>query len=249
MKTLFRFWITLLLSVTVARAANPPPVPPADPLPVLIRVDLQVVDVPLGKALELLPNLRDPGSIDGACLQIDQMIGRKEATLIAWPDLIAKPGQRAVTEAIEEFRYTTTDDRPLVEPASAPKEAPKPDASDAKRTDGVSAPTLTFETRNIGVTLELEPNVSPDGTMIDLNLVPQMVRLLAMKSVVVGKDARGNEMRADQPLFATYKTTTSLSARSGQRTLLATFQVSEPEPRLEFFIIRATILKWPAPAK
>src|SRR5207253_3890259 len=33
----------------------------------------------------------------------------------------------------------------------------------------------TFETRNTGVTLEVEPVVGPDGTTIDLNLVPQVV--------------------------------------------------------------------------
>ena len=33
----------------------------------------------------------------------------------------------------------------------------------------------TFETRNTGVTLEVEPVVGPDGVTIDLNLVPQVV--------------------------------------------------------------------------
>ena len=32
-----------------------------------------------------------------------------------------------------------------------------------------------FETRNTGVTLEVEPVVGPDGVTIDLNLVPQVV--------------------------------------------------------------------------
>ena len=32
-----------------------------------------------------------------------------------------------------------------------------------------------FETRNTGVTLEVEPVVGPDGITIDLNLVPQVV--------------------------------------------------------------------------
>jgi len=32
-----------------------------------------------------------------------------------------------------------------------------------------------FETRNTGVTLEVEPVIGPDGYTIDLNLVPQVV--------------------------------------------------------------------------
>ena len=39
---------------------------------------------------------------------------------------------------------------------------------------GPSTPS-NFETRNTGVTLEVEPVVGPDGVTIDLNLVPQVV--------------------------------------------------------------------------
>src|SRR5256885_8461855 len=44
-----------------------------------------------------------------------------------------------------------------------------------------------FDTRNTGVTLEIEPVVGPDGVTIDLNLVPQIVRSEERR---VGKECR-----------------------------------------------------------
>src|SRR5687768_5664891 len=75
------------------------------PLTSNVRVEVQMVSMPLEKGLPLLPNLRDPDSIEGAFSQIQKMIATGVATLIAWPAVATTPGQRAVTEDIEEVRY------------------------------------------------------------------------------------------------------------------------------------------------
>ncbi|MGZ5537763.1 MAG: type II secretion system protein GspD, partial [Chthoniobacterales bacterium] len=89
-----------------------------------------------------------------------------------------------------------------------------------------------FETRNTGVTLEVEPVVGPDGQTIDLNLVPQVVEfegfinygspiqttstnILGVTSTVVLTPNIIN-----QPVFSTRKVTTSVSVWDGQTVVL-----------------------------
>jgi hypothetical protein len=196
-----------------------------------VRVDLLMVSVPQGAALELLPSLRDGAKIDGACKRLEEMIARKEAQLIAWPEVVTKNGERAVTEGILEERYPTEFD-----PPQSPEESrnlPKPHVPKA-------VPTA-FETRNTGASLEVEPVVTSDGASVLLSLVPQHVRLVEMKTHFTGKNSAGEELRIQQPEFRTMKTTTTLRLRSGQRQLLATFN-NEVDGSLAFFIVRATVL-------
>jgi hypothetical protein len=210
--------------------------------PVMVRVDVEMVAVPFDKGLELLPNLRDPGSIDGAISQIQKLIASGGAMLIGWPEVITHSGQRAVAEDIQEVRYasgfasekTTSSDKVVTE-TTAPQHF------------GAPVPT-GIETRNVGITLEVEPVVGPDGSTIDLNLVPQYVRLIDMQVVAVGANRNGREWRIEQPRFYTAKTTTSVMLKSGQRMLLAQFRGLDGNDKILFFILRAEVLP-SAPAK
>src|ERR1700730_8486654 len=96
---------------------------------------------------------------------------KKGVDLLSAPRVTTKSGQRAVIEIVREFRYPTTFTPPQV-----------PSINGGTGGTGtisieVVTPTTpqTFETRNTGVTLEVEPVVGPDGVTIDLNLVPQVV--------------------------------------------------------------------------
>src|SRR5438105_14047476 len=71
---------------------------------------------------------------------------------------------------LREFRYPTQYTPPQVPTFSSGVGAGAP-------APAVVTPTTptAFETRNTGVTLEVEPVVGPDGVTVDLNLVPQVV--------------------------------------------------------------------------
>src|SRR5204863_271477 len=96
-----------------------------------------------------------------------------------------------------------------------------------------------FETRNTGVTLEVEPVVGPDGITIDLNLVPQVVEfegfinygspILAPSSSFLNTVTGGlitspqsvlTPNVINQPIFSTRKVTTSVSVWDGQTVVL-----------------------------
>src|SRR6266498_27695 len=95
---------------------------------------------------------------------------KKGVDLLSAPMVTTKSGQRAIIEIVREFRYPTTFTPPQVPNV-------QPNSQGGGNVPIVVTPTTpqTFETRNTGVTLEVEPVVGPDGVTIDLNLVPQVV--------------------------------------------------------------------------
>ena len=159
---------------------------------------------------------------------------KKGVDLLSAPSVTTKSGQRAVIEIIREFRYPTEFTPPVV-PQSL-------------NLSGGALPVITpttptaFETRNTGVTLEVEPVVGPDGQTIDLNLVPQVVEfegfvnygspiygsLQATQinafgvSIPVGAPTQVllTANTINQPIFSTRKVTTSVSVWDGQTVVI-----------------------------
>src|SRR6202000_1637686 len=90
-----------------------------------------------------------------------------------------------------------------------------------------------FETRNTGVTLEVEPVVGPDGYTIDLNLVPQVVEFegfinygspitSTVTNPITGVSSQNviTPNVINQPIFSTRKVTTSVSVFDGATVVL-----------------------------
>jgi general secretion pathway protein D len=167
---------------------------------------------------------------------------KKGVDLLSAPRVTAKSGQRAVIEIIREFRYPTEFDPPQIPqnfgnsgnsgfsiiPAGV-----NPVGSQQNDSFPVTPTTPTaFETRNTGVTLEVEPVVGPDGYTIDLNLVPQVVEFEGF--INYGSPIQTSSTNAlgqqiinvitpnviNQPIFSTRKVTTSVSIFDGQTVVL-----------------------------
>src|SRR5213075_2813654 len=105
---------------------------------------------------------------------------KKGVDLLSAPKVTTKSGQRAVIEIVREFRYPTEFTQPQIpQIASSGTAAVNPITGlpIATTVPVVVTPTTPtkFDTRNTGVTLEVEPVVGPDGVTVDLNLVPQVV--------------------------------------------------------------------------
>jgi len=150
-----------------------------------------------------------------------------------------KSGQRAVIENVREFRYPTTFTPPQVPTITGGTGGTAPVSIN------VVTPTTpqTFETRNTGVTLEVEPVVGPDGITIDLNLVPQVVEfegfinygspifgiqppttsfnpLTGITTLLTSPNVLLTANVINQPIFSTRKVTTSVSVWDGQTVTL-----------------------------
>jgi Flp pilus assembly secretin CpaC len=187
----------------------------------------------------LVAELMDEKKIEAAYARIQELLAKGTAQLLAWPIVTTHSGQRALVEAIDEIRYATEFDPPTVSftpsfnAAETLKIEPKADVTLFE-----AIPT-TFETRNVGVTLEVEPVVSADGKTIKLDLVPQHVRLKGYHKVTVEKPSTGGKVVVEQPEFDVLKVTTSLTLKNGQRVLMGVFRVAEPPKHLEMFLLKA----------
>ena len=169
---------------------------------------------------------------------------KKGVDLLSAPRVTTKSGQRAVIEIVREFRYPTQFDAPQL-PQTVGSLTTRGDSSAIIPLGGASSVPVTpttpnhFETRNTGVTLEVEPVVGPDGVTIDLNLVPQVVEfegfinygspILAPSSSFLNTVTGGliNSPQSvltpnviNQPIFSTRKVTTSVSVWDGQTVVL-----------------------------
>ncbi len=200
-----------------------------------VRVDVQMVALPQDRALQLLPELQSDqdARIETAFAQIQEMIKKKEATLLAWPVLTLLDGERGVSESIVEKKYPTDFDPPTVPQnvGAAVPTTPSPLSA--------SLVPNAWEVRNCGDTLEVTPTVLADGKRILLETVPQRVELLRFETYDTGKTKDGSATQVVQPEFATQKYSGNLIVHSGRRVLLGVYKLSVPAGQIEFFLLKA----------
>ncbi len=103
---------------------------------------------------------------------------KKGVDLLSAPKVTTKSGRKAIVRVAREFPYPTEFNAPEPPPPQyrALPELPFSHRAHSPALGVVTPSTPTaFETRNIGVTLEVEPIIGPDGYTIDLNLSPEVV--------------------------------------------------------------------------
>jgi general secretion pathway protein D len=154
------------------------------------------------------------------------------------PKVTTKSGRKAIVRVAREFPYPTEFNAP---------EPPPPSTGGTTGTIVLTPGTFTslgvvtpstptaFETRNIGVTLEVEPIIGPDGYTIDLNLSPEVVEFdgfinygspifgpifVAIPSPGLIQSQVLTDNVINQPIFSTRKVTTSVSIWDGQTVAL-----------------------------
>lgn len=164
---------------------------------------------------------------------------KKGVDLLSAPRVTTKSGQRAVIEIVREFRYPTQFQPPQIPQTFAERATIATGTTiGTGATAGSGAFPVTpttptaFETRNTGVTLEVEPVVGPDGVTIDLNLVPQVVEfegfinygspIQTTSTNFLGQTSTTilTPNIINQPIFSARKVTTSVSVWDGQTVVL-----------------------------
>ena len=244
--------ILTIVSTALAQQAQPDETTTAPQ----VRLELLVARLPEAKAIELQPVLRDPATCGTALEKILAMIGKKEAELVDWPILIAKSGQIARSENVQEVRYAVEYAAPDVKvpteetstavvpnptaPNSDEKKAMKPkEALTVRVLNGLPS---AFEKRDAGVIFEVEPTVGADGVTVEMRVAPEHVTLTGWHKLSV-ENIHAGKISVEQPDFHTIKTQTDLTVTSGQSALLAFQKLPETPGRIEVFILTTTVLK------
>ena len=157
---------------------------------------------------------------------------KKGIDLLSAPSVTTKSGQRAIIEVIRELRYPRTYSQPQVPAISGNN-----NGNNSGPVPVVVTPTTPqdWETRNTGVTLEVEPVVGGDATTIDLNLIPQVVEFEGFinygspifavgvntaAGISLSNSVLLTQNTINQPVFSTRKVTTSVSVYDGQTVVL-----------------------------
>jgi len=153
---------------------------------------------------------------------------KKGVDLMAAPMTIARSGQNAKIEIVREFIYPIEYDPPEI-PNSVGD-------SDGLASFPVTPATpTTFETRNVGFTLVVEPVISEDNRTVELNLVPESVVFDGfidygsnMFRPIPNRPNSTGGFEADEiendilmPIFRTNRVTTSVTVWDGQTIVIA----------------------------
>ncbi len=155
---------------------------------------------------------------------------KKGADLMTAPSVVTRPGQRATIEIIREFIYPTE-----YEPPELPNSV---GVGFNQGGDGgfgggggsfpvTPATPTAFETRNTGVTLEIEPNVGANEYVIDVRFAPEIVEFegfinFGSPITTPATDAFGNpvnvtvtENRIEMPVFSSRRVNTAVTIYDG----------------------------------
>lgn len=175
-------------------------------------------------------------------------VEKEEARQESFTVLRTRSGQKAETESIIECQYPTNYESAKVgKSANNVTVSPGTDAAPGtEKASGARTPATpkNFETKNIGNTLELEPNLSEDEKFVDLRLLPE-------HETLGGKISWGQEFStAELPEFEIQRINTSATLRINQPFLLGTYSrppVSKVDPdsanRVWFAFVTATLAK------
>jgi len=153
----------------------------------------------------------------------------KGSDLMSAPSVVARSGQRAKIEVIREFIYPSEYDPPEIpqEFGSITDNFGGANSGSVSSFPVTPANPAAFETRNVGVTLEVDPQIGPDGYTIDLNLNPEVVEFEGFinygSPIFTGGTSNGvpvqiqlTENRIEMPIFATRRVETSVTIWDGQ---------------------------------
>ena len=206
-----------------------------------IRSEMQLVQLPQIDGLRMRSRLKDEATVASGVKELHELIADGKAKLIAFSSNWSVSGERIVSETIEEIRYETEWNPPIFPGGFGISIEPSADIQflDAlSQSPGLDTPT-GFETRNVGVSLELNGTVIETGRAVDASFVAQSVSLLTMRpTFVVVKD----NLSFAQPIFRVHRTTTQLELRSGRWYLVAVNVTEGKDPAMEFTLMRVTTL-------
>jgi general secretion pathway protein D len=148
--------------------------------------------------------------------------------LVSAPKITTQSGKSATIEIIREFRYVSQFDPPQTVTAAGNILTPVAPATPSE-----------FETKNTGITLEVEPTVSSDNYTIELRLEPRVIEFdgfinygspiyspvtvfnaIGLLGSSISDNVLITENIMNQPVFSTREVSTQVSVYDGQTVVM-----------------------------
>lgn len=154
---------------------------------------------------------------------------KKGIDLVSAPKVTTKSGSTAKIEIVREFRYPSQFDPPQLSATTGSTFAPV-----------VPNSPSAWDTKNTGITLEVEPTVGPDSYTIELRLAPRVIEfdgfinygnpiyaeiaplILVGDTGVIGPSTtiEATPNTINQPVFSTREVETQVSVYDGQTVVM-----------------------------
>lgn len=215
----------------------------ADQQPLQTRVSLQFIEVAHPVLTEMLAGKETSGqALHDKALALSN---EGKAKILETCMVVCRSGQKATLETIREEIFPTEYQPPALPSHVSPTVRL---ASDPPVSPFFRSPTA-FDTRNTGVTFEVESTVSLNG--IDLRLSPQIVTPLPLQTWMEHVDTWGDGS-IRMPIYESWSITTSINVKSGRFELVSaiTPKPSAPVPAVSrriLVFVRADNLPVPQP--
>jgi hypothetical protein len=196
-----------------------------------VEIDCQFVALPRGAVEKVARSGRVPSSA------VLELVRDGQGTLLACPKVVTKNGSEATIKGVVEMIYPTEF---TVGGSGSATNAP-PNAG------GTAVEPGGFETREVGVILQVVPDVTPDGNLINLTLAPQVVYPPEWKDyaarVTDGRDKEAlRPAPMPQPFFPVDSITTSVQIYNGSTIVIGGGAPSKDGKTFTYMLISATMV-------
>ncbi|MCX6993767.1 MAG: hypothetical protein NT011_11595 [Kiritimatiellaeota bacterium] len=211
--------------------------------PSIISVELRMIEMPRLAADEVF---KEQGGIAKTYVInektlgiISAMVTKNKAKVVGQAQIQAQDGSDSTVKSAQEIIYST-------EYANEYLITQGIGTNNAGGTTGIETRSAViipsaFETRDIGTILNVRPTVAPDNKLINLAILPQVVRLSAhpYKS---GISWSTGKTECEQPKFMSYDLTTDIDVPDGKPVLLGVCDAIEDQEMPEK--VRENIVLW-----
>ncbi len=229
--------ILMLAFASVAIAQEPPAKSPED---WKIYVEMKVFAASAQKLNPLIVELRDEAKVNEAAAKLEKMVESGEAELVGTIASQTIENDRMSAFQGEQIRYPIEFERPeAIEGKDGRTTSPK------ERSRDIAYPATTFETRNVGLSLELDARVSTDGKRFVITARPTRTWFLKWDEYENGRLANNDRIIAKQPRFACAETSSTVAMSNHERVLLGVHSVPGAPEKMEVVLLRV----WSTPRK
>ncbi|WP_035611514.1 hypothetical protein [Haloferula sp. BvORR071] len=178
----------------------------------LVQVQVEFIELPHENLSELLIS-HSPAKSRELREQVQKLVKAGTAKILETQVVTGRSGEKLSSGSAQEFIFPT--EYQPGEMSGQPQggglggQAPPPEPSATPFT-----PT-SFETRNIGSSLEIEPTLSVDGNVIDMRIDPELTWHTGNSVFLDVKDQLGNIAKIQMPEIYTMKFHSAVTLRAG----------------------------------
>ena len=191
--------------------------------PRMVRVQVEFVEVKQSSYLALMETEQKTADATGLRRRVVGLVEQGEASVLETMLVMGRSGEKATVESICERIYPSEYEPPGSLPgsfASTPIQGLGGGFKFHPLAAAFTVPT-SFETRNVGSTLEIAPNVGELGQLVDVQLAPEIVRFAGYKVHLERRNHLGELYQDKHPVFDSRDLGVAVTCRDGQYVLLS----------------------------